>query len=112
MLVTGSVDKTIKVWDLRNPGREVICLPGHEYAVRRVRWSPHRPNILGSAAYDMSVRFWDTAAPPGQNLIHVHDAHTEFVLGLDFNLYVEGQVATCAWDERVNVFMPPPLLRR
>ncbi|KAG2232495.1 WD40-repeat-containing domain protein [Thamnidium elegans] len=112
MLVTGSVDKTIKVWDLRRPDREVICLPGHEFAVRRVKWSPHRPNILASAAYDMSVRFWDTAAPLGQNLIHVHDAHTEFVLGLDFNLYVEGQVATCAWDEKVNVFVPPPLLRR
>ena len=98
MIATGSVDRTIKLWDLRRPDRELVCLAGHEYAVRRVKFSPHRPNILASAGYDMSVRFWDTTAPPGNNLIEVHDAHTEFVLGLDFNLYMQGQVATCAWD--------------
>ena len=111
VFVTASVDKTIKVWDRRQPSRELVCLEGHEFAVRRVKWSPHKPNVLASAAYDMSVRFWDTKAPPGQNMMDVHDAHTEFVLGVDFNLYVEGQVATCAWDETVHVFMPQPLLR-
>ncbi|CAJ0888556.1 2156_t:CDS:2 [Entrophospora sp. SA101] len=30
--VTGSVDKIIKIWDLRFPNREVMCLMGHEYA--------------------------------------------------------------------------------
>ncbi|SAM09444.1 hypothetical protein [Absidia glauca] len=112
MLVTGSVDKTIKVWDLRNSSREVICLPGHEYAVRKVKCSPHRANIISSASYDMSVRFWDINAPPGQNMIDVHDAHTEFVLGVDWNLYVEGQVATCAWDENVHIFVPPSIMQR
>ncbi|KAI9024349.1 WD40-repeat-containing domain protein [Phycomyces nitens] len=110
--VTGSVDCSIKVWDMRRPDRELISLAGHEYAVRRVKCSPHRPNVIASAAYDMSVRFWDTAAPPGNNLMGVHDPHTEFVLGVDFNLYVEGQVASCAWDESVHVFVPPALLRR
>lgn len=112
IFVTGSVDRTVKVWDMRQPARELTCLPGHEYAVRRVKCSPHRPTIIASAGYDMSVRFWDTAAPPGHNMVMVHDAHTEFVLGLDFNLYNEGQIATCAWDERVHVFLPPALLQR
>jgi peroxin-7 len=108
--VTGSVDHTIKVWDLRRPDREVICLPGHEYAVRRVKCSPHRGNIIASASYDMSVRLWDMAAPVP--MVELHDAHTEFVLGVDFNLYVEGQIATCAWDENVHILTPPSLLRR
>ncbi|CAO3616913.1 unnamed protein product [Cunninghamella blakesleeana] len=103
MFVTGSVDKSIKVWDIRNPSREVICFPGHEYAVRKVKCSPHRGNIIASASYDMSVRFWDMNAPPGQNMIDVYDAHTEFVLGLDWSLYIPGRIATCAWDESVHV---------
>jgi peroxin-7 len=24
--------------------------------------------------------------------------HTEFVLGLDFNLFVDGLISTCSWD--------------
>ena len=31
-------------------------LLGHEYAVRRVQWSPHRPDVLASASYDMTCR--------------------------------------------------------
>lgn len=65
VLATGSVDKSIKVWDCRNvklggdTNLGVPCevnLPGHEYAVRKVQWSPHRADILASASYDMTCR--------------------------------------------------------
>jgi peroxin-7 len=55
----------VKVWDCRmvKPG-EVgavggICemqLLGHEYAVRKLQWSPHRADVLASASYDMTCR--------------------------------------------------------
>lgn len=35
VIATGSVDKTIKTWDVRMPQREVAVLTGHTYAVRR-----------------------------------------------------------------------------
>ena len=35
VIATGSVDRTIKVWDVRVPDREVTVLAGHAYAVRR-----------------------------------------------------------------------------
>jgi peroxin-7 len=41
------------------PGVGGICeaqLAGHEYAVRKVQWSPHRPDVLASASYDMTCR--------------------------------------------------------
>ncbi len=68
-LASGGVDKTIKVWDCRmvklgaeasqNPGVGGICesqLAGHEWAVRKVHWSPHRADLIASASYDMSCR--------------------------------------------------------
>ena len=42
------------------------------------------------------------AMPPFGMLRSEH--HSEFVVGLDFNLFVPGQVATCSWDGFVAVF--------
>ncbi|KAI8799388.1 WD40-repeat-containing domain protein [Cladochytrium replicatum] len=115
-VVTGSVDNSVKVFDWRFPQREVLWIQGaHEFAVRRIKCSPHNGGLVASASYDMSVRFWDISkvsspvagVPPGGQLRFNHSDHTEFALGVDFNLYVPGQVATCAWDEQVHVFPIP-----
>ena len=47
--------------------------------------------------------------PPGVPLKFQH--HREFVTGIDYNLFVEGQVGSCAWDRQVCVWTlatPPP----
>ncbi len=66
VLASGGVDKLVKVWDCRmvKPGSEPgavggSCetqLMGHEYAVRKVQWSPHRGEVIATASYDMSCR--------------------------------------------------------
>ena len=44
---------------------------------------------------------WSTIAPPCRSsLVHIRDAHTEFV-GCSWSLYNEGLLASCAWDSRV-----------
>ena len=40
IVATGSGDNTIRLWDLRNVARPVNVLPGHRYAVKRVKFSP------------------------------------------------------------------------
>ncbi|KAF9477604.1 WD40 repeat-like protein [Pholiota conissans] len=116
VLASAGVDKIVKIWDCRmvKPGGSSqvggICetqLLGHEYAVRKVQWSPHRPDILATASYDMTSRVWTTTPAPGRpQLLHINDTHTEFVVGVSWSLYEEGVLASCGWDGRVNVFRP------
>ena len=51
---------------------------------------------------DMSFNLWDTEQE--EALVQQCEHHTEFVVGLDFNIFVEGQVASCAWDESLCVW--------
>lgn len=37
-----------------------LTLPGHEFAVRKVQWSPHHADILATASYDMTCRVYAT----------------------------------------------------
>jgi len=102
-------------------------MAGHDYAVRRLAWSPHASDILISASYDMTVRLWtdgSTMAPPpaagpapqpvrmGQEL-GLMNRHTEFVTGVDWCLFGDsGWVASVGWDARVLLWDAKGLLRR
>ncbi|SNX86081.1 related to PEX7 - peroxisomal import protein, peroxin [Melanopsichium pennsylvanicum] len=135
-IATGSTDRVIKTWDLRNGfnkpaggiaapvelGTPIAAILGHEYAVRKVAYSPHSPSMLASASYDMTSRIWDTDAAAlqgggtqaggammggvggGTSLRKIHDAHTEFVVGVSWSLFQEGLVASCAWDSEVHLW--------
>jgi peroxin-7 len=116
VLASGGVDKMVKIWDCRmvqanlgGGGSESAVggacetvLPGHEWAVRKVQWSPHRPDIVASASYDMTCRVWNTSA--AIPLVYIHDPHTEFVVGCSWALYEEGVLSSCSWDQKMNVF--------
>ena len=60
--MSGSEDKTIKVWDTRR-GQLVLTLKGHTDDVRCLVFS-RDGNVLISSNDDNLIRFWD-AAPVG-----------------------------------------------
>ncbi|TGO50798.1 hypothetical protein BOTNAR_0379g00100 [Botryotinia narcissicola] len=99
VITTAGVDQAIRTFDLRNVGGgPVAVIRGHEYAVRKLVWSPHLSDTLLSASYDMSCRIWTdgtiNATMPRQ--IGRMDAHTEFVHGVDWCLFGEGWCASTA----------------
>ena len=98
-LVTASVDKTVKYWDLRNPSIPILTLVGHDYAIRKVRMSPFSADLVGSVSYDMTFRLWNLAL--GTSVL-VDDFHSEFVTGLDFSLF-NNSVVTTSWDESARI---------
>lgn len=112
VIATGGVDRVIRTFDIRNPtGGPVSLMQGHEYAVRRLAWSPHAADVLISASYDMTVRVWNdgSAAPPDPSSpvktgrqLGLMNRHTEFATGVDWCLFgAGGWVASVGWDERV-----------
>lgn len=118
IIATGGVDRLIRTFDLRNHAAgPVAVLPGHEYAIRRLSWSPHLSDVLLSASYDMTCGVWtdgtamgsdggqpnpDPMAFGGGRQLGRMDRHTEFVTGVDWCLFgAEGWCTTTAWDERV-----------
>jgi len=78
-----------------------MTLTGHQLAVRKIKFSPYHANILASASYDMSVLIWDCNV---QRVINKFDQHTEFVVGLDFNLFIEKQLASVSWDKTCAIY--------
>jgi len=86
-IATSSTDNLIKIFDLRSgTDMPMMIFSGHQLAVRKIKFSPYHANILASSSYDMSIRIWDCN---NQMQVNKFDQHTEFVTGLDFNLFVE-----------------------
>ncbi|CAH7675235.1 peroxisomal targeting signal 2 receptor [Phakopsora pachyrhizi] len=139
-IATGSVDRTVKIHDLRmavssrsnvNSNESVVqdsssscvCnLIGHQYAIRKVAWSPHCQNEVASSGYDMTARVWLVPGALNQNssndLIQnridliaqngrpktLHVAHREFVVGLAWSFFHPGIIATASWDQQVHLW--------
>ncbi|CDK25477.1 unnamed protein product [Kuraishia capsulata CBS 1993] len=132
VIATASVDKTIKVWDLRTisgvahagsplqPHHNVGPTPlnrfiGHDFAIRNIAWSPHSGDKLLSCSYDMTCRVWNDQTDDkarflnktnhGQACVNVFGRHREFVVGCDWSLWGEpGWVASTGWDEMVYIW--------
>ncbi|KAI9834961.1 MAG: hypothetical protein M1819_002684 [Sarea resinae] len=126
VIATAGVDRLIRTFDIRAPAQgPVAVLPGHEYAVRKLAWSPHLPDLLLSASYDMTCRVWSDGSAMGHGSspqlpnpatggggggagareLGRMNRHTEFVTGVDWCLFgAEGWCASCGWDERLLVW--------
>jgi peroxin-7 len=109
ILAVAGVDRIIRTFDIRQPSGPLQLLQGHDYAVRKLAWSPHVPDLLLSASYDMTCRVWSDGGDADGSLLPRElgrmGRHTEFVTGVDWCLFGgDGWAASCGWDERVCVF--------
>ena len=59
VLASGSADKSIGIWDLRNLKSKLHALVGHTDSVTSLAWHPFEESILGSASYDRRICCWD-----------------------------------------------------
>ena len=82
----------------------VTILQGHEAAIRRVRFDPHRRDRLASTGYDGQVKLWNLT--PTNKTINGNTEYIskDFIYGLDWNLFERDKLAIGAWDRIVRIF--------
>lgn len=59
LLATGSADKSVGIWDLRNLKSKLHALECHNESVTSLAWHPFEEAVLASASYDRKIMFWD-----------------------------------------------------
>ena len=74
--VSGSRDKTCRVWDRRAPGTKcALTLPGHEATVNCVKIFPNK-QAFGSCSEDSTARLFDIRGVRQLNIYADEDADT------------------------------------
>jgi WD40 repeat protein len=97
-LASGSVDKTVKIWDL-GTGELVLTLSGHTREVWAIAISPDG-KTLASGSGDRTIKLWDMAAG---ELLHTLSGHSAQVSALAFS--PDGQtLASGSYDAKIKLW--------
>ncbi|MCJ1409461.1 Histone acetyltransferase type B subunit 2 [Ptychographa xylographoides] len=115
VLATGSADKSIGIWDLRNLKIKLHSLAGHQDSVTSLAWHPFEEAILGSSSYDRRVIFWDLSrvgeeqtpedaedGPP--ELLFMHGGHTNRISDFSWNMNDPWVLCSAAEDNLIQVW--------
>ncbi len=80
MLVSGSYDRTVKLWDVAS-GKLLHTLGGHTNRIYSVAFSPSG-RMLASGSNDKTVKLWDVASG---KLLRTLEGHRDYVTSVAFN---------------------------
>ncbi|KAF2260611.1 WD40 repeat-like protein [Lojkania enalia] len=117
MLVTGSADKSVALWDLRNFDKKLHAFQNHKDSVIGLQWHPQDQSILASSSYDRRICMWDLSkigdeqtpeemedGPP--ELLFMHGGFTNRICDFDWNKNDDWVMIGAAEDNQLQIFRP------
>lgn len=105
-LVSGSRDKTLRVWDLETRRLRGKPLVGHSQSVLCLQFDPtEEEDIIISGSSDSSIIVWKFST--GQKVQTIPSAHEESVLNLRFD---HRYLVTCSKDKKIKLWNRKALL--
>lgn len=115
LMLTGSADRSVAVWDSRNMRTKLFSLRQHRDEVNQVKFSNQAVNLLASSSADRRIMVWDLARYGAQQteeekrdgppeLIFIHGGHTSKISDMSWNLNERLMMASCAEDNILQVW--------
>lgn len=99
-LVSGSRDKSLRVWDLETRRLRGKPLTGHSQSVLCLQFDPtEKEDVIISGSSDSSVIIWRFST--GQKIHEIPSAHEESVLNLKFD---HRYLVTCSKDRKIKIW--------
>ena len=99
-VVTASMDKTARVWNLSGPTPVSTVLAGHTGPVRSASFSPDGRQVV-TASEDKTARVWNLSGPTPVSIVLA--GHTAAIWSASFS--PDGrQVVTASWDNTARVW--------
>ncbi|RSH93356.1 Histone acetyltransferase type B subunit 2 [Saitozyma podzolica] len=122
LVLTGSADRTIGLWDIRKLSTKLHSFESHTDEVLQLAWSPHSPVHFASGGADRRVHVWnldaigaeqtpDDAEDGPPELLFVHGGHTSKVNDLSWSPMAKWHIASVAEDNILQVWEPSRHLR-
>jgi len=115
ILVTGSADHTVALWDIRNLKIKLHTFESHRDEVFQVQWSPFNETILASCGSDRRLMVWDISrigdeqtaeeaedGPP--ELLFIHGGHTNKISDFGWNANEPWVIASVAEDNILQIW--------
>lgn len=115
VLATGSADKTVALFDLRNLKQKLHVFESHTDEVYQVSWSPQNETILSSCGADRRLMIWDLSrigaeqsaedaedGPP--ELLFIHGGHTAKISDSSWNTNDDWVIASVAEDNILQIW--------
>jgi len=110
ILATGLENAKIKIWKIpeglstmkSNYFDESVALSGHYSKVTVTKFHPVASNVLASASYDMTVKFWDIEKA---NNVSTFEGHPEYIQDFTWD-YNGSRFATSCKDKHIRICDP------
>jgi len=105
LLLTGSEDSKIALWDLSNNSTSPTrVFKNHSSIVNDFAWNCKIPTLFGSVSDDRSIQFIDIRSSSNEPLYNIPNAHRDVINAIEFNTSMDNLFITGSADNLISVW--------